>query len=136
MTDDTMTGPARALYQRYLAAWNGRDFAGVAACFTEPAFYVLPGASVALPDRDSFVSLLKKVFAGPEAQGFDRTEVGKITAAPCGADMAVVDARDVARLCRDGTVIETIDGHYVICKQDGDWRFTLAVTCAPGWRDA
>ena len=136
MTVETDLGrEIEALYNRFLTAWNGRDFAGVANCFSEPAFYVLPAADVPLPDRATFAALLEKVFAGLEADGFSHTEVGSITARPCGADMAVVDAKDVARLRKDGSAIEVIDGHYVARKFDDGWRFTAAVTCAPGWRD-
>jgi uncharacterized protein (TIGR02246 family) len=124
-----------ALYRRFLTAWNGRDFAGVAACFSEPAFYVLPTADVPLADRATFAALLEKVFAGLEADGFSHTEVGSITARACGEQMAIVDAKNVARLRKDGSAIEVIDGHYVARKFADGWRFTAAVTCAQGWQD-
>ncbi len=59
-----LTDEIEALYRRYRTAWKGRDFAGVAACFAEPAFHVLPAAEVPLPDRATFAALLEKVFAG------------------------------------------------------------------------
>lgn len=123
-----------ALYTRFLAAWNGRDFEGVANCFAEPAFYVLPGMDVPLPDRAGFAALLKKVFAGLEADGFSHTEVGEISARACSENMAVIDAKDVARLRKDRSAIEVIDGHYVARKFDDGWRFTVAVTCTRDWK--
>lgn len=125
----------KALYSRFLAAWNGRDFAGVAACFTEPAFYSLASADVPLPDRESFAALLEKVFAGLEADGFSHTEVGSISARACGDGLAIVQARNVTRLRKDGSTIEIIDGHYVARKTVDGWRFAVAVTCARGWQD-
>lgn len=128
------TDQIQALYSDFLSAWNGRDFHGVANCFSEPAFYALPGMDISISDRVSFVALLEKVFAGLEADGFSHTEVGKISAQACGEYMAVVDAKAVARLRKDGTSIEVIDGHYVARKFDDGWRFTVAVTCTSGWQ--
>jgi hypothetical protein len=48
--------------------------------------------------------------------------------------MAIADARNVRRLRRDGSAIEVIDGHYVLRKEGGVWRFTVTVLCAPGWQ--
>lgn len=121
------------LYRRFLSAWNSRDFEGVARCFSEPAFYVLPGVDVPVPNRASFVDLLEKVFANLEADGFSHTEVGKISAQACGEHLAIVDAKAVARLRHDGSSIEVIDGHYIARKFDDAWRFTVAVSCVRGW---
>jgi len=128
------TDAIQALYGRYLSAWNSRDFEGVAICFSEPAFYALPGMDIPISDRVSFISLLEKVFAGLEADGFSHTEVGEISARACGEQMAVVDAKSVARLRKDGSSIEVIDAHYVARKSDDGWRFTVAVTCTSGWQ--
>lgn len=134
-TDTELQGELETLYRQFLTAWNGRDFSGVANCFSEPAFYALPTGDLALPDRATFAALLEKVFAGLEADGFSHTEVGSVTARACGEQMAIVDAKDVARLRKDGSAIERIDGHYVARKFDDGWRFTAAVTCARGWQD-
>ncbi len=123
------------LYRRYLSAWNGRDFQGVADCFSEPAFYALPGIDVTISDRSAFVALLEKVFAGLEADGFSHTEIGEISAQACSEQMAIVDVKSITRLRQDGSSIEVIDAHYVARYADGRWRFTAAVTCAPGWRE-
>jgi uncharacterized protein (TIGR02246 family) len=131
----TPTEQIETLYQRYLNAWNSRDFKGVAACFSEPAFYALPGMDVSIPDRASFVALLEKVFAGLEADGFSHTEVGEISAQACSEQMAIVDAKAVARLRKDGSYIEVIDAHYVARQFDDGWRFTVAVTCNQGWQN-
>ncbi|MCB1491274.1 MAG: hypothetical protein KDJ77_05660 [Rhodobiaceae bacterium] len=122
------------LYGSFLSAWNSRDFEGVANCFAEPAFYALPGTDIPVPDRSSFVALLEKVFAGLEADGFSHTEIGEVSARACGETMAIVDAKEVARVRKDGSLIEVIDGHYVVRKFDDGWRFTMAVTCTRGWQ--
>ena len=123
-----------ALYSSFLSAWNGRDFKGVANCFSEPAFYALPGMDIPISDRAGFIAILEKVFAGLEADGFSHTEVGEISAQACGEQMAIVDAKAVARLRKDGSSIEVIDGHYVARKFDDGWRFTVAVTCTSDWQ--
>lgn len=129
-----LTDAIQALYGKFLSAWNSRDFEGVANCFSEPAFYALPGMDIPISDRVSFVALLEKVFAGLEADGFSHTEVSEISARACGEQMAVVDAKSVARLRKDGSSIEVIDGHYVARNSDDGWRFTVAVTCTSGWQ--
>jgi hypothetical protein len=80
------------------------------------------------------VALLEKVFAGLEADGFDHTEIGLVRATPCNETLAIVDASDVARLRTDGSAIEVIDGHYVASRDSGNWLFSVAVSCARGWR--
>ena len=124
-----------ALYERYLTAWNGRDFLGVAECFTEPAFFVTPNMDISLPDHSTLVAMLQKMFAGFEADGFSHSEVGEISARTCSARMTIVDVKSISRLRKDGSLIEVIDGHYV-ARQTGDgWKFTTAVVCAPGWEE-
>ncbi|MEM7024645.1 MAG: nuclear transport factor 2 family protein [Pseudomonadota bacterium] len=123
------------LYARYLEAWNARDFEGVAACYTEPAMFVLPTGAVSLPDRPALVALLKKLFAGLEADGFSHSTIGAVGARACGEGLAIADARDVRRLRADGSTIEVIDGHYVLRKDEGSWLFMLVVTCTPGWQE-
>ncbi len=78
----------------------------------------------------------KKVFAGLEVAGFSHSEVGPVTATPCGDGLAIVDAAKVRRLKADGSLLEEIDGHYVMRETDEGWRFTVAVVCAAGWREA
>ena len=123
-----------ALFDRYLAAWNTRDFDAVAECYSYPALFVLPHASVPVADKTGMIDLLGHIFSGLEADGFSHTEIGAVTAASCGEGLAIVDATDVCRLRGDGSVLETIDAHYVVRHSDGAWFFTLAVTCKPGWR--
>ena len=120
------------LYERYLTAWNGRDFLGVAECFTEPAFFVTPNMDISLPDHSTLVAMLQKMFAGLEADGFSHTE---ISARTCSERMTIVDVKSISRLRKDGSLIEVIDGHYVARQTDDGWKFTTAVVCAPGWEE-
>lgn len=129
-----LTREAQSLFERYLDCWNRRDLDGVAACFGEPAMFVLPSGAVALPDRPALVALLKKVFAGLETDGFSHTTIGAVTATPCGDGLAVLDAADVRRIRRDGSLLEDIDGHYVMRRSDGAWQLIVAVACNRGWR--
>ena len=124
----------RKLFDRYLTAWNARDFPGVADCFTEPAMFVLPGTTISLPDHESLVGMLGKLFETLESQGFSHTTLGRISPLPCGEDMAIVDVRSVKRHRGDGTLLEEIDAHYVMKRESDRWLLTVAVSCAPGWR--
>ena len=132
----TTYAQAKALFYRYIECWNARNLPGVAACFTEPSMFVLPTGTIALPDHAALVALLKNVFAGLEAAGFSHSEVGPVTATPCGDGLVIVDAAKVRRLKADGSLLEEIDGHYVMRETDEGWRFTVAVVCAAGWREA
>lgn len=125
----------QTLFDRYLTAWNARDFDAVATCYAEPSFFVLPQASVPVSDKAAMISLLEQIFTGLEADNFSHTEIGAIEARSCEKDIAIVDAKDVKRLRKDGSVLEAIDAHYVARRKDGKWLFTTAVVCAPGWQD-
>ncbi|MGI9493548.1 MAG: nuclear transport factor 2 family protein [Geminicoccaceae bacterium] len=126
---------AQALFARYLEHWNARDIQAIAACFTEPSMFVLPTGTIAMPDRRALTTLLKKIFDGLDAAGFSHSEVGSVTATPCGDGLAIIDASRVRRLKADGSFLEEIDGHYVVRETDEGWRFTVAVVCVPGWRE-
>jgi hypothetical protein len=125
---------AEALFHRYLRCWNGRELGGVAACFAEPAMVITDKAAVALADRAAIVTLLERLFAELDAAGFSHTTIGPVHALACGDTLAVVDALDVRRLKGDGSVLEALDGHYVMRLTDDGWRFAMAMTCEPGWR--
>ncbi len=131
---DDISDEAQNLFSHYLSCWNDRDLDGVAACFDEPSMFILPTGAVALPDRSALVGLLEKVFDGLEQAGFSHTTIGAVEAQLCGDGMAIVDAKDVKRIKKDGSVLETIDGHYVARKTQEGWRFTVAVSCTNGWQ--
>ena len=57
------------LIKVYLTAWNARDFEGMAALFTEPATYVIPGGTLHIPDHQTLIEKLKQQFAGLERDG-------------------------------------------------------------------
>lgn len=121
----------RALIDRYLTAWNARDLDGVAAQFTEPARYVLPGANLHMADRPAIVAALTSLFAGLEANGFDHSEAGALSVRICNETTVLAELRDVTRLRRDGSVLEVIDALYVCLREDGQWRLSVAIACDP-----
>ncbi|WP_282062661.1 DUF4440 domain-containing protein [Roseobacter litoralis] len=129
-----VTAEIQDLFDRYLSAWNARDFHAVADCYAEPSLFILPHATVPIADKDALVALLGTIFDGLDAEGFSHTEIGALTARACGENLAVVDATDVRRLRKDGSVLEIIDGHYIARQVDGIWCFTVATACAPGWK--
>ncbi len=126
---------ARELFATYLKAWNQKDLSAITACFDYPSVFVLPDATVSLPDADALSALLEKIFAGLEADGFGHSTVGSVVARRCNREMAILDARNVARLRKDGSVIEVIDAHYVIKRSGGAARFAVAVVCERGWQE-
>ncbi|NKB54394.1 MAG: hypothetical protein GKR97_19675 [Rhizobiaceae bacterium] len=130
------TKEAQNLFEKYLDCWNNRDLEGVASCFDEPSVFVLPSGAVPLPNRQALVSLLQNLFAGLEKAGFSHTTIGSIEAKLCGEDLAILDAANVDRIKHDGSLLERIDGHYVMRNCDGQWRLVVAVACTSGWQKA
>jgi ketosteroid isomerase-like protein len=125
---DVVRAEIRAFFDRYIAAWNARDFDTVADCYAEPALFMQPTRSFSLPDRAAKIAMLEELFAGLAAAGFT------LSIRPTGETMAIADARNIRRLRGDGSAIEVVDGHYVLNKERGVWRFAVAVICAPGWQ--
>ncbi len=126
----------RAFFEAYLRAWNAQDLEALSALFAEPSLFVLPQASLPLADRSATQALLKQVFDGLNADNFEKSRYAGVTARSCGDGLAILDATTVDRLRKDGSVIESIDAHYVLRREtDGAWRIVTVVVCAPGWRD-
>ncbi len=122
------------LIKVYLTAWNARDFEGMAALFTEPATYVIPGGTLHIPDHQTLIEKLKQQFAGLERDGFDHTEIEEIEARQCNETTAVADLKKVARLRADGSAIDVLDAVYICIKQEGRWRLSIAMACWPNWK--
>ena len=40
----------------------------------------------------------------------------------------------VVGVCVDGSILEEIDGHYVMQRTADGWRFAVAVVCEGGWQ--
>ncbi|ABG30941.1 hypothetical protein RD1_1296 [Roseobacter denitrificans OCh 114] len=55
-----------------------------------------------------------------------------VTARACCDSLAVLGATQVKPLRQDGSLPETIDGHYSARQGNGTWCFTAAAACAPG----
>lgn len=123
----------RSLFDRYLTAWNARDFENVAVCYSEPSLFILPAAAVPVADKAAMIALLGSIFAGLENDGFSHTEIDKIEVCPRGDTIATVDATGVRRLRKDGTAIEVIDAHYVLRRGDYGWQFATAATLPHHW---
>jgi len=126
----------QSLHRRFLAASNSRDFAGVADCFAEPAFHAPLDAESVLTDTTAFIALLEKPFVRLEADNIRHTTIGSVEALRCGDRLAAADARDVTRLRKDGSAVETIDGHYIARRTEDGWKFAAVVSFNPGCRDA
>lgn len=130
----TLTTEIDTFFQRYLAAWNARDFDAIVKCYSEPCTFVFPDVTVTAADHAALRALLQKVFVTLEADDFSHTEIASVTARPCGETLAVVDATGVKRLRRDGSILEIIDAHYTTRKSEDAWVFVTALVCAPGWQ--
>lgn len=121
-------------YETYITAWNARAFEDIADCYAEPSVFVLPQHTATLPDRSATVALMRQVFAELEASGFSHSEIGPTEVRTCGEGLAILDVQNVRRMHQDGSVLETIDAHYVVKRIDGKWQFAVTVVCDPGWR--
>ncbi len=89
-----------------------------------------------MPNREATLGLLKLVFEGLNAENFSHSRCyAAVDAKPCSDSTAFLDATAVDRVRHDGSLIESIDAHYVLrCRDDDSWRIAVAVVCQPGWR--
>lgn len=131
----TIADELAARYRDYILAWNARDFEGLAAFYTEPSMFITPQALVPIADRAAMVALAQTIFERLEADSYSHSEIGPIVVRECDDGLAVMDIADVRRLRRDGSVIETIDPHYICQRVEGVWRFASVVSGRRGWRD-
>ncbi len=132
----TVQTEIQELVEVYRAAWNARDFEGMAALFTEPATYVVPNGTLHIPDRLALIEKLKQQFAGLENNGFNHTEIESVEARQCNETTAMANLKNVARLRADGSAIDVIDAVYVCINQEGCWRLSIAMACWTDWKAA
>ncbi|MEO1193997.1 MAG: nuclear transport factor 2 family protein [Pseudomonadota bacterium] len=125
---------AEEFFDAYLAAWNAQDLVATSGFYAEPSSFVLPETTHALHDANATLGFLEAVFERLNREDFGRSTHGAITVKTCNDGVAVMDVRDIARLRKDGSTIETIDAHYVLRHDhDGGWRIVTAVMCRQGW---
>ncbi|GAB5469644.1 MAG: hypothetical protein Kilf2KO_26740 [Rhodospirillales bacterium] len=125
---------AKDFYEAYLAAWNAQDLIATSGFYGEPSCFVLPDRTVPLEDANATLGLLEMVFEGLHREDFERSTYESLTVRSCNPGVAALDVSGIARHRRDGSVIETIDGHYILRHQDdGGWRIAVTVVCKPGW---
>ncbi len=125
----------KALFGRYMDMWNDRDFAGMAALFTEPTVSVGPDGPTIIPDNAAMAASLKARFDKLEAENFDHTEIEAVDVQVADADTATADLKNVRRLRRDGSAIDELDALYILNRIGGAWKLSVAMAGAPGWRE-
>ena len=125
----------QALAARYLVAWNGRDFEGMAACFAGPSAFVYPGGLRVSEDGAALAAALRRRFARMEAEGFDRAEVDRVEVRMASDDLAVIDLPGLRRLRADGSEIAAFDGMYLAVRTAEGWRLALGAAGDLGWRE-
>lgn len=126
----------KALFGRYMQMWNDRDFAGMAALFTEPTISVGPDGPAITTDNAAMAASLESRFMRLEAENFDHTEIEAVDVQFANADTATADLKNVRRLRRDGSAIDELDALYILNRIGGAWKLSVAMAGAPGWRDS
>ncbi|MCX7062955.1 MAG: nuclear transport factor 2 family protein [Gammaproteobacteria bacterium] len=123
----------------YIAAWNARDFEGMAAHFTEPAVFVLASGTHVLPTRAELADFLRAVFVPLEARGFGHTVIGAIISRLLSDGLYLAEVDDIRRFHRDGPLMETLEVQYTLRRDAaavaGGLSMVSALWCDPGWRD-
>lgn len=125
----------KALFHRYMQMWNARDFSGMAALFTEPTVSIGPDWPTVIADNSARPESLETRFERLETEGFDHTEIEAVDVQLADENTARAYLRSVRRLRRDGSPIDELDALYILSRIDGDWRLSVAMAGAPGWRD-
>lgn len=126
----------KALFGRYMQMWNDRDFAGMAALFTEPTISVGPDGPTITPDNAAMAASLESRFMRLETENFDHTEIEAVDVQFANADTATADLKNVRRLRRDGSAIDELDALYILNRIGGDWKLSVAMAGASGWRNS
>lgn len=127
-----LTQTLTAFYRVYLDAWNARQFEQLAACFDEPCIVIGPGGASCFSSQADYQSHQRAAFADNETRGYSHTAVGDLVVTPLGDGMALIDAPEVCRIHRDGSIMERRRAHYVLRHTAGGWRFTVVASAMAG----
>lgn len=124
-----LTQTLNAHYRAYLAAWNGREFERLAGFFDEPCMVAAAAGAVSFASHAAYEAHQRRAFAEVEARGYSHTIVEELAVTPLGPGLALMDAPDVRRMHRDGSIMERRRAHYVLRETPGGWRFTVVASC-------
>jgi ketosteroid isomerase-like protein len=113
------------LFSTYRRAWNARDFEGVIECYSKPSLMVTKDRTIVLQDSTTMRAVLDAYFKMLDAAGFDHSDLGELAIRECGDDLAVVDVARITRYRKDGSVLESVSGHYVVKFENSGWRFVV-----------
>lgn len=123
-----LTQALTAFYRDYIDTWNGRRFGELAGKFDEPCIVITPGGAESFAARADYETRQRASFADYEARGYSHTTVGELSVTPMGDGMALLDAPDVCRMHRDGSIMERRRAHYVLRSTADGWRFTVVAS--------
>jgi hypothetical protein len=126
---DGVTAEARieALYRTYVETFNREDAAGVARLLSYPA--MMGGTNhppIAIPDEPAFVRLIERTFEQFKAKGWVRSQIDRLQAVATAGDSGVLLA-NFSRYRRDGSLLESGSGHYVMRRSEGHWTIIAAI---------
>ena len=127
MTDITAEAAMEALYRSYVETFNREDAAGVARLLSYPMMVGGPGhPPIAIPDQLSYQRMIEGTFQQFKAKGWVRSQIDRLQAVATAGDTGVLVAF-FSRYRRDGSLIESRNGHYVMRRSDGKWGIIAAI---------
>jgi ketosteroid isomerase-like protein len=127
MTDRTAEAGIEAIYRTYVDTFNREDAAGVARLLSYPAMMGGTGSSpIMIPDEAAYQRLIEGTFEQFKAKGWVRSQVDKLQPVATAGDTGVLFA-NFSRYRKDGSLLETGSGHYVMLRRDGRWSIIAAI---------
>ena len=116
-----------ALYRTYVETFNREDAGGVAKLLSYPAMMGGPGhPPMTIPDALAYQRLIEGTFQHFKAKGWVRSQIDRMDAVATAGDTGVLVA-NYSRYRRDGSMIESGNGHYVMRRSDGRWSIIAAI---------
>lgn len=123
-----LTQTLTAFYRDYITAWNAREFDRLAGFFDEPCMVATRGGAESFASLADYQARQRQSFAAYEARGYSHTAVGELAVTPFGPGLALMDAPDVRRMHRDGSIMERRAAHYMLRLTPEGWRFVLVAS--------
>lgn len=119
----------RALFQRYIEAWNAADFACIANEVYHPPVYVYEAAATSeLPTADAIVTLLSGLRAGLDREGFTHSELVEVSHCDLGDGLAFASFHYRRFSSRDPELgKEVLSSAYILRRYPEGWRLAAHV---------
>jgi len=129
------TAEIRALFERYIDAWNRGDLATIGSEIYHPPLYIFDAESTqVLPTAQDIAALLAQVRSELDAAGFSHSELREMSICELGGGLAFASFH-YSRHDQTGEVMDqgVLASAYVVRRSDDGWHLAAHIMQAqPG----